>query len=227
MKKPLIDGFSKSAWKSLAVKALRIGWVDGLKRSEAALGKSDLKLVLTCGVFEDIFPAVTELPDVMQDIRTLNYDNLCRRQTHHGRPGLTARFCELEPLAVEQANNHKPELWAAGKAHHIWLPLRSLNCWWTWLEMAPTDKGKTRRLDRTPWQGMPPAMIDSHTMEGKIRKVGATILSGHYHKHLELSVLVQDHGWEHIREIVHGAPRTERARNLETGELFQKQAALL
>jgi hypothetical protein len=63
--------------------------------------------------------------------------------------------------------------------------------------------GKRRTLDTTEWKGMPPEMLDSHTYEGKVAGTGASLLSGHYHKHLEVSQLVEAHGWEWIRAKVH------------------------
>ena len=216
----IIDGFSKSAWKSLAVKALRIGWVAGLERAEAAIGKSDMRSVLTCGVFEDIFPAVNEIQATMSEVMQRNYSALCARQTHHGRPGITERFCQLEPRAVHAAEHQYKRLWAFAKERNIWIPIRALNCWWTWLHIAPTDSGVRRSIDNSPWLGMPIEMIDSHTREGKARGVNTTLLSGHYHKHLELSQIVQAHGWEYVRNIVHSRTPEPEQRTLQTGDLF-------
>src|SRR5215469_3835097 len=56
-----LDGWSESLWVSLAVKAVRIGWPAGLEAAAARLSKSKMKEVLTVQVFEDIFPAVSEL----------------------------------------------------------------------------------------------------------------------------------------------------------------------
>lgn len=206
MKTEYIEGFSKSAWKSLAVKSQRIGWVTGLERACAALGKSELRPVLICGLFEDTFPAVDELQEAMAEIRRLDFGALCSRETHHGRAGLTARFCQLKDRALAAAQTDQRRLWAKGKELGIWLPRRCLNCFWTWLHIHPTDSGKRRVLDSSPWRGMPAPMVDSHTYEGKVANVGATILSGHYHKHLELSQLVGAHGWEWVRQQVHSKP---------------------
>lgn len=204
MKKPteIICGFSKSAWKSLAVKSLRIGWPAGLRVAESALGKSEMKMVLTCGVFEDIFPAVSEINQVMHEIRSLDYEALCQRETHHGR-GHTERFCQLEPQAVAAAEQRKPSIWARGKELGIWLPLRSLNCFWTWDEIHPNDAGKTRDIDTAVWNGMPAVMLDAHTKEGKALNQGVTLLSGHYHQHHAISEHVARDGWAWIRAQVH------------------------
>jgi hypothetical protein len=199
-----IDGFSKSAWRSLAVKSLRMGWIAGLRRAQEAIGKSEVKQILTCGTFEDIFPAEAELRAVLEEIKALDYTALCSRQTHHGR-GLTPRFCELEPRAVAAASGAQRELWNAARPYGLFLPPRSLNCFWTWLEIHPTDVGQRREVDATPWAGMPSVMLDGHTLEGKIAKRSVTLLSGHYHQHLKLSRLVAAGGWEAIRTEAHGS----------------------
>jgi hypothetical protein len=49
-------------------------------------------------------------------------------------------------------------------------------------------------------------MLDCHTREG--RGI-VTLLSGHYDKHLELSGLVEAHGWNWIRANVHEAPKAK------------------
>lgn len=198
----IILGYSKSAWKSLAVKSLRLGWPNGLRAAQTALGKSEVRVALACGVFEDVFPAEAELMAVLQEVKTYDYEALCRRATHHSR-GLTARFCELEPRAVDAAENRRSEIWAEGKKRGLWLPLRSLNCFWTWAEMKPYDAGQKRDIDPTPWTGMPLVMLDAHTAEGKQLKQGVTLLSGHYHQHLKLSKLVEERGWGYVRQQVH------------------------
>ncbi len=219
METEYIEGFSKSAWKSLAVKALRLGWVQGLERACCNLGKSEMKPILICGLFEDTFPAINELPQVLEEVRRLDFVALCERETHHGR-GLTPRFCELAPEAKAAAQNKVGELFDAGKRHNIWLSKRALNVWWTWLEMAPLDTGRKRIPDMTEWSGMPRAVVDAHTFEGKVADVGATILSGHYHKHLELSQHVEAHGWEWVREQVHSGPKFASRQPNFTPDLF-------
>ena len=162
-----------------------------------------------------------ELQEAMNEIRRLDFASLASRQTHHGQAGITARFCQLEPQAVEAAKTQKSQLWQQGKQHRVWLPQRCLNCWWTWLHIAPTDSGLKRTLDLTPWTGMPQDMLDSHTLEGKVSNRGATMLSGHYSKHLALSRLVEAHGWEWVREEVHSAPKARSRGFDEQADLFR------
>jgi hypothetical protein len=209
MKPEYIEGFSKSAWKSLAVKSQRIGWVTGLERACAALGKSELKSILICGLFEDTFPAVDEFQEAMAEIRRLDFEALCSRETHHGRAGITAQFYAVREQAMAAAGTEQSRLWAEGRRLKVWLPRRCLNCFWTWLHLHPTDSCKRRSLDNAPWRGMPAPMVDSHTLEGKRSNVGATILSGHYKKHLELSELVAAHGWDWVRAKVHSGPKVQ------------------
>ena len=203
----LKDGFSESAWRSLAVKSIRLGWPAGLIEAEKRLGKSYMKQALLCGAFEDIFPAITELAAVREEIQALNYPALCARETHHAR-GHTARFCELKDEACGLAKN-RPEaiMLRARQSYSLALSPRACNVFWTWHLMQPSDAGKTRDLDDTPWTGMPEAMLDSHTYEGKVARVDATVLSGHYAQHARLSKLVTDGGWQSVRSVVHSKVR--------------------
>lgn len=216
MKTECIDGFSKSAFKSLAVKSLRIGWPAGLDRAQAALGKSEIRPLLVCGVFEDIFPAVSELAEVMAEVRRLDYAALCSRQTHHGR-GHTPEFCRLEPEAVAAAQNRKGELWAQARAYGLWLPRRALNCFWTWLAIRPQDAGQRRATDETGWQGIPLAVLDGHTLEGKRAGRVVTVLSGHYDNHATLAERVAREGWRGIRAETH-AEIVREAAEVSQGE---------
>jgi hypothetical protein len=114
----LIAGFSRAVWKSLAVKSLRLGWPEGLVRAQLALGKSEVRQLITCGIFEDIFPAMCELEFVLGEVRRLDYEALCSRQTHHGR-GYTARFCELEEQAVRVASTHPWDIKESGRSFGV------------------------------------------------------------------------------------------------------------
>lgn len=55
------DAWSESAWKSLLVKALRIGWAEGLRQAEQRLTRSTMEMLLLASVFEDVFPPASEL----------------------------------------------------------------------------------------------------------------------------------------------------------------------
>lgn len=197
----ILEGFSESAWKSLAVKSLRMGWPAGIAMARGILGKSAVSTLLTCGVFEDIFPAEADLESVFQDIRSEDWPALCRWQTHHGRGNLTVQFCGMEAEAVAAAETKRAEMWTAARILGIWLPTRCLNCFWTWLQVQNKDEDQIHRhrlVSDQPWRGMPIAMLDGHTMEGKALGKTGTVLSGHYPNHLRLAEIVKRDGWESI-----------------------------
>jgi hypothetical protein len=198
----IIDGYSESLWKSLVVKSLRIGWPAGLRAAAERLTPSTMKDLLLCGVFEDIFPAESELADVIAEVEARDYEALCARETHHGR-GYTERFCDMSWEAVEAARDRKPMLWAEGKARGVPVPYRALNCWYTWLVIRPQDAGVKRAIDEAPWEGMPAAMADGHTYEVRQTKTRVTVVSGHYHQHRALGGLVRANGWAGVRGEVH------------------------
>lgn len=194
--------FSRSVWKSLAVKSLRLGWPAGLERAQAELSLSEMQSLLTVGVFEDVFPAVSELHQVMHEVRRLDYFALCRRDTHHGR-GITPTFCKLAPEAVRAAEFQRDYLWSQAHDLGVLLPPRGLNVFWTWQALAPSDAGITREVDGAPYRGLPVAVLDAHTLEGKRRGVEVTILSGHYSQHARIAELVASAGWKALRDQVH------------------------
>ena len=212
-----LDGFSESAWKSLLVKGLRMGWPAGMSEAASRLAKSTAGAMLICSIFEDVFPAIDELSQVIAEVKWRQFEKLCRRQTHHGR-GYTGRFCELEAEAVHAAEHRKAELWAAARERKLWLPPRSLNCWYTWLIIQPADAGQERTIDATPWAGMPTAILDGHTYEGKETGRKQTILSGHYEQHLRIAGIVAGEGWEPIRREVHGQHARPRRDLFHQGE---------
>lgn len=200
----MIDGYSESLWKSVVVKSLRIGWPAGLEEASRRLNKSTMKSLLICGLFEDVFPPEEELRKAMDEVERFDFEALCARETHHGQ-GLTDKFCDLEDEAVYAARNRKSEIWAVAKKYGIWLPPRALNVFYTWYKLKDEITGGLRRVDRTPWQGIPKVMADSHTYEGKRMGQNITLLSGHYSQHREIGRLVQEKGWQWIRDKVHSS----------------------
>ena len=200
----MIDGYSESLWKSVVVKSLRIGWPAGLEEAARRLNKSTMKSLLMCGLFEDVFPPEEELQEAIGEVYRFDFEALCSRETHHGQ-GLADRFCDLEDDAVYAARNHKEEIWAAARKYGIWLPPRALNVFYTWNRLSNEIRGEKREIDRTPWTGIPKVMADSHTYEGKKIGQGITLLSGHYSQHRRIGILVQEKGWQWIREQVHGS----------------------
>jgi len=194
-------------WVSLGVKALRIGWPEGLRMTEQMVGKSRMRHILTCGLYEDVFPAMGEHEEAWKEIGRLDYEALCRRETHHGR-GLTAKFCGMADEAMKAARERGPWIYKEASKHSIWLPPRAYNCFYTWLKMAPDLIGVRREIDKTKWAGVPAAVVDGHTREGRDLGRRITILSGHYENHLKLGQMVGKIGWAKVRKMVH-ANKTE------------------
>jgi hypothetical protein len=196
------DGFSESAWKSLAVKSLRIGWSEGLNQAVSRLGVATVNPLLLCGIFEDVFPAMANLGMTLDEVGSLDLEALCARETHHGR-GYTEAFCDLEHQAIEAARTRPEELYAAGQRFGLCLPRRSLNCFYTWMNLHPKDTGVRRPLDDAPWNGMPKVMLDGHTLEGKRLGQRVGLLSGHYEQHRVIGQRVMREGWDPIRAEAH------------------------
>jgi hypothetical protein len=196
------DGFSESAWKSLTVKSLRIGWPEGLRQAAARLSSSSVTALLVCGIFEDTFPAVVEMDEANVDVKTLDFKALCARETHHGR-GYTDAFCDLEHEAVEAARNEQEAIYAAARGFSLRLPSRSLNCFYSWIRLRPNDAGVRRKLDDAPWRGMPKVMLDGHTLEGNRLGQRVGLLSGDYAQHRVIGQRVMREGWDLIRGEAH------------------------
>lgn len=197
------DGFSESAWKSLAVKSLRIGWPEGIKQAAARLSASTVKALLRCGVFEDTFPALTEVAATNAEASRLDLAALCARETHHGR-GYTDAFCNLEHEAMEASRTKREALYGDAQKLGLRLPPRALNCFYTWMKLHPTDTGTRRQIDDATWRGMPNLMLDGHTLEGRRLGNRLTLLSGHYDQHRVIGQRVMREGWGLIRAEVHG-----------------------
>jgi hypothetical protein len=196
------DGFSESAWKSLAVKSLRIGWPEGLSQAIARLGQRTGSGLLTCGIFEDTFPAIQELAATFAEVWNLDFGALCARQTHHGR-GYSDAFCDLENESVRAAIGEREALCEAARELNVSLPSRGLNCFYTWRALRPGDAGETRTLDGALWRGMPTVMLDGHTAEGARAGRRVTLLSGSYQQHRVIGQRVMSEGWDRIRTESH------------------------
>lgn len=196
------DGFSESAWKSLAIKSLRIGWPEGINQAVSRLGGANVASLLLCSIFEDVFPAMADLRMTHGEVTSLNLEALCARETHHGR-GFTGAFCDLEHQAVEAAKTRPGEISAAAQRFDLHLPRRSLNCFYTWMNLQPKDSGILRRLDLATWRGMPKVVLDGHTFEGRRVSQQVTLLSGHYQQHRVIGERVMREGWDSIRAEAH------------------------
>jgi hypothetical protein len=196
------DGFSESAWKSLAIKSLRIGWPEGLRQAFQRLTPHDIRAILVCGLFEDTFPAADDLQDASMEAGRCDLDALCTRQTHHGR-GHTGVFCDLEHEAAEAVRISPDAIRREGQLLNLRLPPRSLICFYAWQRLHPNDSGVRRTIDDAPWRGMPSVILDGHTVEGRSLGQRVTLLSGHSEQHRVIGTRVMREGWQSIRAEAH------------------------
>jgi len=216
----VVAGWSESAWKSLAIKSLRLGWPEGLRQAERRLSPSMMRSTLIVSLFEDVFPPTLELRAAVDELERHEWDALCARETHHGR-GYTDAFCDLADEAVAAAENPQRMMREARRLRLPFLPPRTWNVFWTWQKIAPADAGVRRELDAAPWTGMPAAVVDAHTFEGARRRAGYTILSGDYATHRQIGARVAAEGWEPLRAEVHAGlaePTPQRQLRLDLGD---------
>lgn len=224
-----VDGWSESCWVSLAVKALRLGWPVGLEEAAKRLGKNRMKQTLLVQVFEDIFPAPQELSAILDEIRRLDYRALCRRDTCHNLPGIieAAKDVVLEWVhGKRKREDHQERLWAEARKYGIWLLPRALSEFDGWLAVKDQiPAGRVRAIDETTWSGMPAACVDQHTVEGRWKRAGSTLLSGTEEQHLRIGRIVQEQGWRALREPVH-ASHIEPAHHMPTSPKAKVQNVL-
>lgn len=203
-----MEGFSSSLWVSLAVKSVRLGWPAGLVQCERVLGKWKTQNTVKVQIFEDLWPTVQDLPDVLGAIYRCDWDTICTYDTHHGR-GLTGYITGLQEGKLDKNTpdiGYLREIAETQYRVHS-LPPRAACDFWTWhREIDKILQGDTPRrpVDDHPWTGIPPAMADMHTVEGRNQKTFRTILSGDYGGHRWLAEEVAKVGWGGVREYVHG-----------------------
>jgi hypothetical protein len=201
-----IDGYTESAWKSLVVKAVRLGWPEGLRQAELRLSPSKVKGVLLTQVFEDIWPTEDELEDTLGELKRGEWHGLCERDTLHGR-GYIEVYLDPKLGAESEEAARAPGtfgLYDEARKRKLYLPDRAWSNFAHWLKVAPADSGQRRTLDMHPWRGMPAAILDAHTVEGRQRGTRTTILSGSLEGHRMLAEAVMKDGWDAVRELVHG-----------------------
>ncbi len=191
--------FTKSDYKSLLVKSIRIGWLGGVEEAIKHLSRSDVKSIFITQLFEDVFPSIEELEIFVREIENENYEWILMEDTHHGK-GLTGRFYELKDQAM--AKEYKQMLAIAKSRFNLFITPRATNVFWTWLTIKPKIS-KKRTISKEKFVAMPKAVLDCHTSSCSVfnlRRV--SILSGTYENHLKLAELVQQNGWEYVRNIV-------------------------
>ena len=185
--------------KSLLMKAFRIGWPAGMLAAAVNLPDSTVERLLQQQVFEDLWPAEEDLPQVLQEIGEGDFTALCARETHHGR-GVTVGV--FHGLAGADRRARKTESLLRRKTRDLGLrgfcrgALRNLMLW---MERPYLHAcGETRTAWDAPYRRLPPVVIDLHT--GLTSK--QTFLSGTPSGHRRLCRMVQTRGWEWVRRCV-------------------------
>jgi hypothetical protein len=193
----LINGFTASAWKSLAIKSLRIGWVNGIEECSKNLSKSELRTTLLGSVFEDVFPiSYKDLDETYREIMNGDWMALCSRNTLHGRGYAQAFFDDAE-YACSEGKKLGDQITREirSRTSITWINPRVYNCLYSWYAIKPQANG---RFYREPlfheWVGMPKNILDAHTYEGKKINAGMTLLSGSYENHLAIGNRVMQDG---------------------------------
>jgi hypothetical protein len=167
-----IEGFSQSAWKSLAIKSIRIGWVDGLQKCSSVLSKSEMTTLMVGSLFEDVFPIrYKDLDEAYTEIKNQDWESLCSRNTLHGR-GYGQAFFDMADEACSSDSKYNEGIVHAIRSNTqlTWINPRVYNCLYTWYKINPNGENYYR---------LP--------------------LSGHYENHLVIANRVMNEGWEILR----------------------------
>jgi len=207
----LINGYTESVWKSLVVKSVRLGWLEGLEMAIKSIGANNVNTLLIAQLFEDIFPlGYKELDECAKMIYDGKYSDLLKIQTHHGK-GYTQRFCDYEDEAVSYGRFHVEEALKEirAKTRLYYIAPRVNNCIYTWHRIVVEGVSPKRELWKQPFIGIPECCFDCHTYEGKSENNLVTTLSGQYYNHLKWSKIVQKEGWDGVRKIIIKEPFRE------------------
>jgi len=204
-----IDGYSESAWISLAVKSVRLGWPEGIRQAALRLSESALRSTIEIQIMEDIYPPASELPKILELIKKHEWEAICAYDTHHGRnftlqaekacdemhrklKAGVIKYKDAEELAkIRGFASPRPRLYG------------DLLAWDSFRKAGQIPEMKNRPIDESVWIGMPTAMLDQHTIEGSQAQRRDTILSGSSKGHLNLANMVKKIGWTGVRKIVH------------------------
>ncbi len=207
-----IDGVSRGLWASVLIKSIRLGWPEGCRQAEARVGRKYASYAAIVQIFEDIYPAASEIIDVMYEAETCDWEALCKRETHAGKHLTTPLFNEWHDRWKEAWGIEKSSFLIKAKEelHLEYISKRmeeNLYEWWKFKDRI--KPGVFRSLDQAPWRGIPIDMADVHTKEGCDSKRFHTILSGSEQglKMLERSVITK--GWEETRAEIHQRPVIE------------------
>jgi len=204
-----IDGVSRGLWASVLIKSIRMGWPEGCRQAEARVGRKYASYAAIVQIFEDIYPAASEIIDVMYEAQTCDWEALCKRETHAGKHLTTPLFNEWHDRWKEAWKMEKPQFlrMAQEELHLEYISKRmeeNLYEWWKFKDRI--QPGVMRSIDEAPWTGIPIDMADVHTKEGCDSKRFHTILSGSEPglKMLEQAVIAK--GWESVRADIHSKP---------------------
>lgn len=196
---------SDHLWRSVVVKAVRIGWPAALEAAARHLSKSEMKRVILIQYFEDIFPHPDEVHDLELAVAEQDYHKVCTYETHHGKRWTekihTFSKAESEPLSDRNPERIKK---TAMREYGWWINARGYADFWSWHRLKEElPFGARREVDATPWEGVPSCMADMHCGEGRIVGNYETMLSGTWDIHRKLGRMVPEVGWEVVRNKVH------------------------
>ena len=204
----------KSEAKSLAVKAIRIGWLPGVEEAAKYLTKSELKGIFAVQLWEDISPTEELLPTLLDEIRAEQYEKILEWDTHHGKGYTEAYFSDFQERPPRWVME---ECWSKyGKGLSI--SPRAAGSFKCWLDAvrARIVYDKKREVCHERWKGMPKAGLDLHV----IRNRGETILSGTIAGHMRLARYVRKYGWNELRRQVLADVETETPLGSSQPSLF-------
>ena len=207
-------GWTRPTWISLAVKSWRIGWLDGWLAAERVLPPGLLRGIAVAQMFEDTAPTPTRAIEIAEWIRAGLWALCLAEDTHHGKGHTEAH---VHGAAQARGQGIKNSMTPADQAKALtgWsknlgitIPPRAW-CWWrVWLgteHPAGILRNRVRALWDHAYVGMPDAVLDYHTPEGKLigeaegNVVRATAWSGDKDGHRFMGETVMRHGWDAVR----------------------------
>lgn len=201
----IFAGWDEWVWRSQAVKAMRIAWLDGWLMAERFLGSTEMKGIALVQIWEDIAPTPDRVPQIVQWINDLDWVNYLQEDTHHGK-GYTARY--VDDTQRDRRITDNESTWPEYLREHrdrwgVWIPRRVMGWLPTWDKFVvdrfdgyATDA--RRELLRKPFNGIPVPMFDRHTQYGRGL---TTVLSGDGPGHKMLAAEVDAHGWAAVATI--------------------------
>ncbi|MDH7597533.1 MAG: hypothetical protein QHG98_07350 [Methanothrix sp.] len=209
----VIEGYSQSVWKSLVVKSIRLGWLDGLLAARARLTQSAFARLFERGVFEDILPRREDVSWILEIIHSDDIDRFSEVlsvETYHGKFSYSWYNRDYERIGELFKQGYRDEAVARTKQAVPQLidpvgAAANVTAWIWHLHEIP-EEDLRRPVDRTPFAGPREPFVDMHPLEGKRSGRWHTILCGHPRDHDRLRAEVHRIGWEGVRKQVHESP---------------------